>query len=75
MSQGIDQAFERARRVQADYLFRRSKQDEAEEAKYREELKSIDAQLKKFKSKSEVRCPCVRVSIFSNALTLTLTLA
>ena len=42
----FDVAAERARREQLDCLFRKSKQDEAEEVKLREELKLLDVLLK-----------------------------
>lgn len=50
--QGVDLQFEKVRRQQAEYMFRRSRQDEAEEAQYREELKSIDAQFKKLRGRA-----------------------
>ena len=45
-STAFDVATERARREQQDCLFRKSKQDEAEEVKLREELKLLDVLLK-----------------------------
>ncbi len=56
----FDHPYERKRRQQLEYLFKRSKEDELEELRLREELKTIDAALKRVKKhphKSAVRDP------------------
>ena len=49
----FDYEYHRARREQQEYSFRRSKEDDAEEARLREELKNVDITLKRMKKSSK----------------------
>eukprot|EP01041_Mallomonas_annulata_P010328 gene10328-21553_t len=50
----FDLEYERVRRMQQELFFRKTKEDEQEEAKLREELKTIDSNIKKLKKSTKV---------------------
>lgn len=50
----FDIEYERIRRMQQDLLFRKTREDEAEEARLRDELKAIDNNIKKLKKTTKL---------------------